>query len=94
MVLIHASRDIPASLDSVWNVIADIDREPEFWHGTKSIRNISKKANKVEREVVLAFRNSVCREIVELDAKTSVNGKNYRRTNKRKESNLTFNYRK
>jgi hypothetical protein len=32
--LVGASRDIPASLDSVWNVIADIDREPEFWHGT------------------------------------------------------------
>ena len=34
MVLIHASRDIPASRDNVWNVIADIDREPDFlaWH--------------------------------------------------------------
>jgi ribosome-associated toxin RatA of RatAB toxin-antitoxin module len=73
MVLIHASRDIPASLDSIWNVIADIDKEPEFWHGTKSIRNINKQGNTVEREVVLAFRNSVCREIVELDPKNSVN---------------------
>ena len=73
MVLIHASRDIPASLDSVWNVIADIDKEPEFWHGTKSIRKINKQGNTVEREVVLAFRNSVCREIVELDPKNSVN---------------------
>jgi ribosome-associated toxin RatA of RatAB toxin-antitoxin module len=73
MVLIHASRDIPASVDSVWNIIADIDREPEFWHGTKSIRNINKQGNIVEREVTIAFRNSVCREIVELDAKTSVN---------------------
>src|SRR5689334_17112163 len=75
MVVIHASRDIPASLDTVWNVIANIDREPEFWHGTRSIRNISKTGNVVEREVVIAFRNSVCREIVELDAKTSVNVK-------------------
>ena len=73
MVLIHASRDIQASLDSVWNVIADIDKEPEFWHGTKSIRKINKQGNTVEREVVLAFRNSVCREIVELDPKNSVN---------------------
>ena len=73
MVLIHASRDIPASLDSVWNVIADIDKEPEFWHGTKSIRKINKQGNTVEREVVLAFRNSICREIVELDPKNSVN---------------------
>src|SRR5438094_10591677 len=72
MVLIHASRDLTASLDSVWDVIADIDREPEFWHGTKSIKNISKTGNIVEREVVIAFRNSICREIVELDAKKSI----------------------
>ena len=72
MVLIHASRDITASLDSVWDVIADIDREPEFWHGTKSIKIISKTGNIIEREVVLAFRNSLCREIVELCVKKSI----------------------
>jgi len=52
MCVLHASRDITASLDSVWDVIADIDREPEFWHGTKSIKNISKTGNIIEREVV------------------------------------------
>ena len=72
MVLIHASRDISASLDSVWDIIADIDREPEFWHGTKSIKNISKTGNIIEREVLIAFRDSICREIVELDIKKSI----------------------
>ena len=47
MVLIHSSRDVTTTLDSVWNVISDIDREPEFWHGTKSIKNISKTENTV-----------------------------------------------
>ena len=73
MVLIHTSRDVTATLDNVWNVISDIDREPEFWHGTKSIKNISKTGNTVEREVVIAFRNSKCREIVRLDNKKSIN---------------------
>ncbi len=73
MVLIHTSRDIKARLDSVWNVISDIDREPEFGHGTKSIKNISKTGNTIEREVVIAFRNSKCREIVRLDNKKSIN---------------------
>ncbi|MGC2683399.1 MAG: hypothetical protein WA323_16180 [Candidatus Nitrosopolaris sp.] len=41
MVPIHTSRDVTATLDNVWNVISDIDREPEFWHGIKSIKNIS-----------------------------------------------------
>jgi PhnB protein len=55
MVLIHASRDISAPLDSVWDGIADIDREPEFWHGTKSIKNISKTGNIIEREKAIDF---------------------------------------
>jgi carbon monoxide dehydrogenase subunit G len=73
LVLIHTSSDVTATLDNVWNVISDIDREPEFWHGTKSIKNISKTGNTIEREVVIAFRNSKCREIVKLDDKKSVN---------------------
>jgi hypothetical protein len=73
LVLIHTSRDVKATLDSVWDVISDIDREPEFWHGTKSIKNISKTGNTIEREVVIAFRNSKCREIVRLDNKKSIN---------------------
>ncbi|MGC2572949.1 MAG: SRPBCC family protein [Candidatus Nitrosopolaris sp.] len=60
-------------LESVWNVMSDIDREPEFWHGTKSIKNISKTENTIEREVVIAFRNSKCREIVRLHNKKSIN---------------------
>jgi ribosome-associated toxin RatA of RatAB toxin-antitoxin module len=72
MVLIHASKDVPAGLDMVWDVVSDIDREPEFWHGTKSIKNIKKTGNIVEREVVIGFRNSKCREVVKLDNKKSI----------------------
>jgi carbon monoxide dehydrogenase subunit G len=50
-----------------------MDREPEFWYGTKSIKIINKKGNIIEREVVIAFRNSVCKEIVTIDPKKSIN---------------------
>lgn len=73
MVLIHASRKMAASIDRVWDVISDIDRDPDFWRGTRQIKNISKTGNTVEREVVIAFRNSVCREIVILNPKKSIN---------------------
>jgi ribosome-associated toxin RatA of RatAB toxin-antitoxin module len=73
MVDIHISKDIEASQEKVWDIVSDVDREPEFWHGTKSIKNIKKNGNVVEREVVIAFRNSVCREVVTLDPKKSVN---------------------
>jgi Polyketide cyclase / dehydrase and lipid transport len=72
MVSIMVSREIPASLDKVWGIISDIDNEPSYWHGTKSVKNINKDGNTVEREIVLAFRESRCRELVVLDPKKSV----------------------
>ena len=73
MTILTLSKELTVPLDKVWDIVGDIDREPEFWHGTKSIRNISKKGNTVERDVVIAFKNSVCREIVQLDPKRGIN---------------------
>jgi ribosome-associated toxin RatA of RatAB toxin-antitoxin module len=73
MVDIHSSKDIEASQEKVWDIVSDVDREPEFWHGTKSIKNIKKDGNVIEREVVIAIRNSVCKEVVTLDPKRAVN---------------------
>ena len=64
MTNFHTSKKIYAPVSEVWKILSDIDREPEFWHGTKSIKNISKSNNIVEREVVIAFKNSVCKETV------------------------------
>ena len=73
MVTIRVSRNIAASSDRVWNIVSDMDREPEFWYGTRSIKIINKKGNIIERETVIAFRNSVCKEIVTIDPKKSIN---------------------
>jgi ribosome-associated toxin RatA of RatAB toxin-antitoxin module len=72
MANFHTSKKIDAPVSEVWKVLSDIDREPEFWHGTKSIKNISKSGNIVEREVVIAFKNSVCKETVTLDPMKSI----------------------
>ena len=72
MVNIQVSREISASLDKVWEIISDIDNEPRYWHGTKSVKNIKRNGDITEREVVMAFRESKCREIVILDPKKSI----------------------
>jgi carbon monoxide dehydrogenase subunit G len=72
MVTIQVTRDIRASLEEVWDIISDIDNEPTYWHGTKSIKNISKNGNVIEREVIIAFKESKCKETVVLDPKKSV----------------------
>ena len=72
MVTIQVSRELAAPFDKVWELVADVDREPEFWHGTKSIKNIKKIGKIIEREVIISFRNSICKEIVTIDPKKSV----------------------
>ena len=73
MVAINASREVSAPIDRVWDVISDIDNEPQYWHGTKSVKNISRNGNMIEREVIISFKDSKCRQTVILNPKKSVN---------------------
>jgi hypothetical protein len=61
MVTINASREVSASLDRTWDIVADVDNEPQYWHGTK-----------IEREVTIAFKDSKCRQTVVLNPKKSI----------------------
>jgi polyketide cyclase/dehydrase/lipid transport protein len=72
MVIIQVAREILSPLDKVWDIVSDIDNEPLYWHGTKYVKNISKIGNVVEREVVIAFRESKCKETVVLNPKKMV----------------------
>jgi len=72
MIIINASRDVSAPLDRIWNIVADVDNEPRYWHGTKTVTNISKVDYKIEREVTIAFKDSKCRQTVLLNPKKSV----------------------
>ena len=72
MATINASREVSAALDRVWDVVADVDNEPRYWHGTKTVKNISKSGNTIEREVTIAFKDSKCRQTVVLKPKESV----------------------
>ena len=72
MVEIEVSIDISASIDRVWSIISDIDNEPKFWKGTKEIRNISKNADIINREVTIAFRDQKCTQEVKLYPKEKI----------------------
>ena len=72
MVTINASREISAPQSKVWKVVSDIDNEPAYWHGTKAVKNLSRSGNTVEREVTIAFKNSLTRQTVVLDPDKSI----------------------
>jgi len=72
MVQIQSSIEIDATIDKVWEVVADLDSEPKFWRGTKEIRNISKEGNTITREVIIAFKDSKCMQTVTLYPKEKI----------------------
>ena len=72
MATIDAAVVINAPVDKVWDVVSDIDNEPKFWKGTKSIRNISKDGNTIIREVIIAFKDSKCMQTITLQPKERI----------------------
>ena len=69
---IEVSTKIQSTVDKVWDIISDIDNETKYWKGTKEIHNISKDGNKINREVIIAFRDSKCLQEVTLNPKEKI----------------------
>jgi hypothetical protein len=66
MTIISTSRKINSSDELVWNIISNIDKDPDYWYGIKAVKNIKKEGNTTERETIIAFRGSKCLELVTL----------------------------
>jgi carbon monoxide dehydrogenase subunit G len=66
---------ISATRDRVWEIVSDLDKEPEFWRGTRSVRNVSRDGNRVVREVTIAFKNKRCMQEVTLEPKSRVHAR-------------------
>jgi ribosome-associated toxin RatA of RatAB toxin-antitoxin module len=72
MTEINTSIMINSNVDKIWEVISDINNEPEFWKGTKSIRNISQEGNTTKREITIAFKDKKCLQDVTLYPKEKI----------------------
>jgi ribosome-associated toxin RatA of RatAB toxin-antitoxin module len=57
MPKIEESIEIEASKDQVWDIISNLENEPEYWYGTREVRTISRNGNEIEREITQMFRN-------------------------------------
>jgi ribosome-associated toxin RatA of RatAB toxin-antitoxin module len=72
MVTIAEVREVHASVDEVWDIVSDVDRDPEYWSGLASIRNIRKEGNLTEREVVVGFMGRKGTQRIELVPKDTI----------------------
>jgi uncharacterized protein YndB with AHSA1/START domain len=66
MVRVEASVLVRAPPHTVWEIVSDLDSEPTYWKGTKSIRNISRDGDTLRREITIAFRDKRCVQTVRL----------------------------
>jgi Polyketide cyclase / dehydrase and lipid transport len=71
MEIINASREIPASVDKVWNIISNVDKDPLYWSGIKEVKNVNTNSNVVERDIT-TINNAEAHQIVTLDPKKSI----------------------
>src|SRR5467141_1859783 len=72
MVTIAEAREVDASVDDVWDIICDVDKDPEYWNGLTSIRNIRREGNLIEREVVVGFMGRKGMQRIALFPKESI----------------------
>ena len=49
---INATKVVNASKDKVWNIISNVDKNPDYWP-ISIVKNINKSDNTVEREVTV-----------------------------------------
>src|SRR6058998_1686054 len=71
-VTIAEVREVDAPADEVWDIVSDVDRDPEYWSGLVSIRNIRKEGNLIEREVMVGFMGRKGTQRIELVPKESI----------------------
>ncbi len=72
MVAVEESTHVRAPPGTVWEVVSDLDSEPKFWSGTKSIRTISRDGNTVRREITIAFRDQKCIQDITIHPKDRI----------------------
>jgi len=68
---IEHSIEINSTRDRLWEIISDVDNEARYWLGTKSVFNISRQGNEIEREITQNFRNAKIKQKVVLHPKDS-----------------------
>lgn len=72
METISASLVVPAPIDKVWSIVADVDKDPQYWSVYKEIKNLNKTNNIIERNATLNVNNANAHQIITLHPKDLV----------------------
>jgi uncharacterized membrane protein len=64
VVEIKIRLQINTSQERIWNIISDIDNDPNFWRGITSVKNISREGNVITREILLGTNNKCVQKLI------------------------------
>ena len=72
MPRILESIEIAAPRDRLWDVISDLDNEPKYWWGTRSVKNLSKDGDVINRQIYQNFGDHPIQQKVILKPKSQI----------------------
>ena len=63
---------LDVELNRVWEIVSDVDRDPEYWTSISSISNTRKEGNLIERKVKVGLLGKTSWQTITLEPKRSV----------------------
>jgi ribosome-associated toxin RatA of RatAB toxin-antitoxin module len=69
---IHASREVSASVDRLWNIVANVGDDPKYWSQIHTMKIINKTGNIIDAETTVGPQNARSHYIITLHPKQSV----------------------
>src|SRR5487761_138814 len=72
MVSINANVEVNASIDRIWKIISDVDRDAEYWKGLNTVQSTRTTENVIERDVKVGFMGNEGHQIIKLNPKESI----------------------
>jgi ribosome-associated toxin RatA of RatAB toxin-antitoxin module len=69
---IQTSRDVPASVDKLWNIVSNVSNDPKYWNQIHTVNIITKTENMIQADTTLGPFSAKGHEIVMLHPKQSV----------------------
>jgi ribosome-associated toxin RatA of RatAB toxin-antitoxin module len=72
MVTINESIEANAPLDRLWEIVSDVDKDPEYWNGMSSIQSSKREGRVIERDVKVGFMGHDGHQTIKLNPKTTI----------------------
>src|SRR5690349_14393663 len=63
---IHASREVSASVDRLWNIVANVGDDPKYWSQIHTMKIINKTGNIIDAETTVGPQNARSHYIITL----------------------------